>query len=250
MVGVNSRCDQCDSIHFPQHPPLLRRYSNRNSVRNVRKCDANARRACHTEKSVHNHQKKDPKKMNDGTPNDATPPAWKLALLRSTDPDVQETMARVADLREELDEKWNVLMEMIRVMDRAKEVYDRAAEEAGEAANILTEDVSWYGEKMVEAVFEEKEVNDEMEFPPGVSKSGELLTYAAFAMAHCNGTTVDSFTEENEPDHDSDTWRAWKMVKITEWHYHRMHERLMYEMKNPDETEFEHVDNDDIPINN
>ena len=188
--------------------------------------------------------------MNDGTAIDATPPAWKLALLRSTDPDVQETMARVADMREDLDEKWTLLMNKITVMDEAKAVYDRAAEEAGEAAHTLAEDVEWYGEKMVEAVFEEKEVNEEMELPPGVSKDGKLSTYAAFAMAHCNGTTVDTFTEEGDPDVNSDTWYAWKLVKVTEWHYHRMHEKLMYEMKHPQETEFSNIDDDDIPINN
>lgn len=99
--SANGRFGQCDTSHN----------TNRDSGRNVRECDANARRVCHTEKlftiieeMICNVN------MNEGIEEGMTPPVWKQALV----------LASVADLQVEVDVKWR---EKINVMEEAKDCF-------------------------------------------------------------------------------------------------------------------------------
>lgn len=54
--------------------------------------------------------------------------------------------------------------------------------------------------------------------------------------------------EEGEPDYGSDTWQMWKMIGMPEDHYHCAFGLMFRACKNPDETEYTRMPDEEIPI--
>lgn len=61
-------------------------------------------------------------------------------------------------------------------------------------------------------------------------------------------TAIDTFMEEGEPDYGSDTWQTWKMIGMPEDHYHCAFGLMFCACKNPDETEYTRMPDEEIPI--
>lgn len=135
---------------------------------------------------------------------------WNLAEQKSNEVD-----ARMAEYQTLLNEA-----------HRLKVATEEAEKAAGLAAYQVKEAIRDHGralEDVFKEVRERTDIKDESTYPEELrsrNRHGDPPTYAYFAMQYEDGRQGDAFTEDGMPNYESDTWREWKVLSVSERAHH------------------------------